>query len=201
MSWVFPLFRCRCPPDASPPVRTSSVRREPALPRLKSFLRNGRRTSRPQNALRYSPGRSSSMERREAISFMHGMKDLSIRTLPGRERDTKPICFMAGREVYWPRRYGAKFEREVVTPLPQSVLSEPEFAGKEFAVSIHWRNRSGKRLSAQSALYGNRCGQPSSQLVSLRDLGSQDQAEIKSDALLGTLFSLFLGAVGVYFAP
>ena len=40
--------------------------------------------------------------------------------------------FMAGWEVYWPRRYGAKFEREVIAPLLQSVLSEPEFAGKKY---------------------------------------------------------------------
>ncbi|MBE6397170.1 MAG: hypothetical protein E7046_09220 [Lentisphaerae bacterium] len=40
--------------------------------------------------------------------------------------------FMAGWEVYWPRRYGAEFERDVLVPLYQSVLSEPEFAGKKY---------------------------------------------------------------------
>ena len=40
--------------------------------------------------------------------------------------------FMAGWEVYWPRRYNAAFEREVLVPLYQSVLAEPEFAGKKY---------------------------------------------------------------------
>ena len=40
--------------------------------------------------------------------------------------------FMADWSVYWPRRYGAAFERNVVTPLLQSVLSEPEFAGRKY---------------------------------------------------------------------
>ena len=37
--------------------------------------------------------------------------------------------FMADWSVYWPRRYGAAFERDVVTPLLQAVLTEPEFSG------------------------------------------------------------------------
>ena len=40
--------------------------------------------------------------------------------------------FMADWSVYWPRRYSASFERDVVTPLLQSVLVEPEFAGKKY---------------------------------------------------------------------
>ena len=40
--------------------------------------------------------------------------------------------FMADWSVYWPRRYNAAFERNVVTPLLQAVLSEPEFAGKKY---------------------------------------------------------------------
>ena len=40
--------------------------------------------------------------------------------------------FMADWSVYWPRRYGAEFERNVVSPLLRAVLSEPEFAGKKY---------------------------------------------------------------------
>ena len=40
--------------------------------------------------------------------------------------------FMADWSVYWPRRYNAEFERKVVTPLLQAVLSEPEFAGRKY---------------------------------------------------------------------
>ena len=40
--------------------------------------------------------------------------------------------FMADWSVYWPRRYGAEFEREVITPLLQAVLVEPEFAGRKY---------------------------------------------------------------------
>jgi len=40
--------------------------------------------------------------------------------------------FMADWSVYWPRRYGAEFERKVVSPLLRAVLAEPEFAGKKY---------------------------------------------------------------------
>ena len=40
--------------------------------------------------------------------------------------------FLHGWDIYWPRRYGAKFEREVLVPLYQSVLAEPEFAGRKY---------------------------------------------------------------------
>ncbi len=40
--------------------------------------------------------------------------------------------FMADWSVYWPRRYNAAFERNVVAPLLKSVLAEPEFAGKKY---------------------------------------------------------------------
>ena len=40
--------------------------------------------------------------------------------------------FIADWSVYWPRRYNAGFERKVITPLLQAVLSEPEFAGKKY---------------------------------------------------------------------
>ena len=40
--------------------------------------------------------------------------------------------FMAGWDIYWPRRYGARFEREVLMPLYQSVLCEEEFAGRKY---------------------------------------------------------------------
>ncbi len=40
--------------------------------------------------------------------------------------------FMDGWEVYWPRRYSPEFERNVLIPLYQSVLAEPEFAGKKY---------------------------------------------------------------------
>ena len=40
--------------------------------------------------------------------------------------------FLHGWDIYWPRRYGAEFEREVLVPLYQSVLAEPEFAGRRY---------------------------------------------------------------------
>ncbi|MBE6396908.1 MAG: LamG domain-containing protein [Lentisphaerae bacterium] len=40
--------------------------------------------------------------------------------------------FMAGWDIYWPRRYNARFERDVLMPLYQSVLCEPEFAGRKY---------------------------------------------------------------------
>ncbi len=40
--------------------------------------------------------------------------------------------FMADWSVYWPRRYGAEFERKIISPLLRSVLAEPEFAGKKY---------------------------------------------------------------------
>ena len=39
---------------------------------------------------------------------------------------------VTGWDIYYPRRYGAAFEREVLVPLYQSVLAEPEFAGKKY---------------------------------------------------------------------
>ena len=40
--------------------------------------------------------------------------------------------FYAGWDVFWPRRYDLKFETEVLVPLFQSVLSEPEFLGRKY---------------------------------------------------------------------
>ena len=40
--------------------------------------------------------------------------------------------FMSGWEVYWPRRYGAAFERDVIVPMLQAVLAEPEFASGKY---------------------------------------------------------------------
>jgi len=39
---------------------------------------------------------------------------------------------VTGWDIYYPRRYGAAFERGVLLPLYQSVLAEPEFAGKKY---------------------------------------------------------------------
>ena len=45
--------------------------------------------------------------------------------------------FMSGWDIYGPRRYNPAFERDVLVPLYQSVLAEPEFAGRKYlAVNV-----------------------------------------------------------------
>lgn len=52
-------------------------------------------------------------------------------------RKTDGIMLGNYPEVYSMRRYGPAFERDVMTPLFQSVLAEPEFAGrKRFALTV-----------------------------------------------------------------
>ena len=88
---------------------------------------------------RFGPGKFavmfyvSAFERR-----FRGIGTLTAETLEwGREHLRRCLramdgIFMDGWEVYHSRRYDAALEREVMIPLYQSVLAEPEFAGRKY---------------------------------------------------------------------